>query len=156
MISIAVEHRDAFELFFTNYEHDPNDKAMAILDDILTDDDWKILDKINETLSVLQRTSMVMESSFASLYNVIPSMDSILDHFEKLRLDTTNQHMMPMYQNGWEKMTKYYKDTSNSTAYIAAIVLHPEYKWDYIEHTWEKDWLDEAKVFSIDSTENTS
>ena len=83
-------------------------------------------------------------------------MDSILDHFEKLRLDTTNQHMMPMYQNGWEKMTKYYKDTSNSTAYIAAIVLHPEYKWDYIEHTWEKDWLDEAKVFSIDSTENTS
>jgi hypothetical protein len=54
--------------------------------------------------------------------------------------------MAPLYQNGWEKMDKYYRLTDESPAYTAAIVLHPGYKWQYIQDTWEPEWLPKAEV----------
>jgi hypothetical protein len=54
--------------------------------------------------------------------------------------------MAPLYQNGWEKMMKYYRLTDESPAYTAAIVLHPGYKWQYIQDTWEPEWLPKAEV----------
>jgi hypothetical protein len=41
---------------------------------------------------------------------------------------------------------KYYRLTDESPAYTAAIVLHPGYKWQYIQDTWEPEWLPKAEV----------
>jgi hypothetical protein len=54
--------------------------------------------------------------------------------------------MAPLYQNGWEKMSKYYRLTNSTPAYIAAVVLNPGYKWDYINDEWEKSWVPNAEV----------
>lgn len=146
MITVALEERAAIDLFFSNYEHDPSDRELHILDDLLTEDDWLLLSKMNETLTILKETSMCLESSFATLYNCIPEMDSILDHLESRRLNESDPIMMPMYQQAWEKMVKYYKLLEDSPANIAASVLHPGYKWDYIDTRWHNDWLDPAKA----------
>ena len=57
--------------------------------------------------------------------------------------------MAPLYQNGWEKMKKYYHLTDESPAYTAAIVLHPGYKWQYIQDYWEPAWLLKAQVNTV-------
>lgn len=38
-------------------------------------------------------------------------------------------------------MSKYYTLTSKSPAYAAAVVLHPAHKWEYLEKSWESDWM---------------
>ena len=43
-------------------------------------------------------------------------------------------------------MKKYYNLTNESPAYTAAIVLHPSFKWQYIQETWELAWLPDAEV----------
>lgn len=50
-----------------------------------------------------------------------------------------------MINAGWRKMVKYYKLTSESPAYVAAIVLNPNLKWSYIRHNWEEAWVTEAE-----------
>lgn len=149
MISIAIKERIAIELFFANYEHDPNDRELHILDDQLSNDDWGMLEKINNTLTLFKQTSMSLESSFATLYHTIPSMDMILDHLEERRNDTSDAIMMPMYQQAWEKMIKYYKLLDDSPAYVASVILHPGIKQEYIEKHWKKEWADQSKVSTL-------
>jgi hypothetical protein len=74
-------------------------------------------------------------------------MDFILTKFEDGRAQYKNDTVMaPLYQAGWEKMKKYYNLTNESPAYTAAIVLHPSFKWQYIQETWELAWLPNAEV----------
>ena len=43
------------------------------------------------------------------------------------------------------KAGKYYSLTSDSPAYTAALVLNPAFKWEYIEKTWLRDWIPQAR-----------
>jgi hypothetical protein len=52
----------------------------------------------------------------------------------------------PCINSGWSKLSKYHDKTSDSPAYVAAIVLDPAYKWEYIEKTWEQIWIQGARV----------
>jgi hypothetical protein len=139
--ALEPEMREAISSFLDNYGDSD------ILEDKLSDDDWDMLDKINHMLSVLQQSSKALEGSFVSLYQALPAMDLILKHFEEGRKQYQNNFIMaPLYQSGWEKMKMYYKLSDSTPAYIAAIVLHPGYKWDYIKDEWEADWFRKAEV----------
>jgi hypothetical protein len=106
-----------------------------------------MLDKINAMLSVLMEATKSLEGSAVSLTKGLPAMDFILSKFEEGREQYKDDRIMaPLYQNGWEKMMKYYRLTDESPAYTAAIVLHPGYKWQYIQDTWEPEWLPKAEV----------
>jgi hypothetical protein len=50
--------------------------------------------------------------------------------------------------NAWVKLNKYYALSDDSVAYVAALVLHPQYKWKFFETTWaaRPDWIQEAKA----------
>ena len=45
----------------------------------------------------------------------------------------------------WSKLDKYYTKTNDSTAYIAALVLDPCMKQEYINSTWQPEWIPDAK-----------
>jgi hypothetical protein len=49
-------------------------------------------------------------------------------------------------QLGWEKLDKYYQLTDDSSAYVAAIALHPRFKWRWIQKKWadRADWQNAA------------
>ncbi len=115
--------------------------------DRLHEGDWEMLDKINAMLSVLMEATKSLEGSAVSLTKGLPAMDFILSKFEEGREQYKDDRIIaPLYQNGWEKMMKYYRLTDESPAYTAAIVLHPGYKWQYIQDTWEPEWLPKAEV----------
>jgi hypothetical protein len=76
-------------------------------------------------------------------------MDFLLDHFEHAKDKYKDDpYMSPCCNAGWAKIDKYYSLTDSSPAYIAALVLAPQYKWDYFVHSWEDhpEWIIQAKT----------
>jgi hypothetical protein len=121
-----------------------------IAPDKLDEEEWETLDKINTMLSVLKEATKSLEGSAVPLTKGLPAMDFIMGQFEDGRAQYQNDTIMaPLYQNGWEKMKKYYHLTDESPAYTAAIVLHPGYKWQYIQDYWEPAWLPKAQVNTV-------
>ena len=54
--------------------------------------------------------------------------------------------MSSCINSGWAKLDKYYALTSETPAYVGALVLHPAYKWQYIEEHWMREWWGPAKA----------
>ncbi|KAM4057428.1 transposase-like protein [Hirsutella rhossiliensis] len=114
--------------------------------DELSPEEWVILEKIKSFLEKLKMTTKALESSFATLDNVLLAMDFVLAQFEAGKEAHIDDPIMaPMYNSGWAKMDKYYCLTDESPAYVAAIVLHPSHKWHYIHENWKKEWADSSK-----------
>jgi hypothetical protein len=74
-------------------------------------------------------------------------MDFLLERFEDGKLQYATDDFMSLCCNaGWNKLTKYYGLTERSPAYVAALVLSPQEKWDYLNRYWEEDWCIQAKL----------
>jgi hypothetical protein len=68
-------------------------------------------------------------------------MDFLLEQFETAKETYANDPFMsPCCNSGWAKLDKYYTLTERSPVYIAALVLSPQWKWDYIDNNWPKEW----------------
>lgn len=66
-------------------------------------------------------------------------MDYMLELFEAKKVEFKDDVILgPCINSGWSKLAKYYDKTSDSPAYVAALVLNPAFKWEYIEKTWNK------------------
>ncbi|ODA77173.1 hypothetical protein RJ55_06800 [Drechmeria coniospora] len=100
----------------------------------------------DQDLEKLKMTTKALESSFATLDNVLLAMDFMLAQFEAGKEAHVDDPIMaPMYNSGWAKLDKYYRLTDESPAYVAAIVLHPSHKWHYIHENWNKEWVDSSR-----------
>jgi hypothetical protein len=60
-------------------------------------------------------------------------MDFILGKFEDGK-EQFKDHLQlsKMFNSGWSKLDKYYQMTEDTPIYVAALVLNPRYKWQYI------------------------
>ena len=106
---------------------------------------------IHEFLDLIESVTLDLEGHASTLEGTIPGMDLILSHFESFKERYHgNKVMGAMLNAGWRKMNKYYKLTDESPAYIAAIVLNPNLKWQYIRHNWEADWIPAAEAIMED------
>ncbi|KAF4332994.1 ribonuclease H [Fusarium beomiforme] len=137
ILRAALNHRDAIDGYFNKWM----DTDCA--GDELSLEDWIILEKIKSFLEKLKMTTKALESSFATLDNVLLAMDFVLAQFEAGKEAAIDDPVMaPMYNSGWAKLDKYYRLTEESPAYVAAIVLHPSHKWHYIQENWKKEWAE--------------
>lgn len=57
--------------------------------------------------------------------------------------DHPESHFKVGVQCAWQKANEYYCKLDNSPVYLAAIALHPGFKWQYIENRWSTrmDWV---------------
>ncbi|XP_044714526.1 transposase-like protein [Hirsutella rhossiliensis] len=139
MLRAALHLRGAVEDISTN-------GWKEIVPETSSPEEWVILEKIKSFLEKLKMTTKALESSFATLDNVLLAMDFVLAQFEAGKEAHIDDPIMaPMYNSGWAKMDKYYCLTDESPAYVAAIVLHPSHKWHYIHENWKKEWADSSK-----------
>jgi hypothetical protein len=157
MIERACTLRKPIDQFYGTWEENDKDK--------LTEDDWDIIEKVGirtsinigiklltkhyqykAFLSQLDQTLMALQSSTSTLDNVLPAMDFILEMFEdgKERFKDSD-FLAPCINSAWSKLNKYYTKTSESPAYISALVLHPAFKWEYIEATWDPEWIPKSR-----------
>jgi hypothetical protein len=140
MLYVALKLRDSIEAY---YDHYPDE---AVDGDMLTQDEWAILEVIKDFLEVFRDATKGLESHNATLDRVLPSMDILLDEFEeKKEKYHGNDILDPMFNSGWAKMDKYYNRTNDSPAYISAIVLNPSHKFEYIKRWWPEEWHETAR-----------
>ena len=70
---------------------------------------------------------------------------------EEVNVPGANLERTEHYNTGinaaWMKLEKYFKLTDSSPLYIAAIVLHPAWRFEYFEDKWAKhpSWIKNAK-----------
>ena len=140
MLQVALDLRDAIEAYFNKWVE------ADCIGDKLTAEEWIILEKIKAFLEKLKMATKALESSFATLDNVLLAMDFILAQFEAGKEAYKDDPIVaPMYNSGWAKLDKYYCLTDESPAYVAAVVLHPSHKWHYIQENWKKEWIQSSK-----------
>lgn len=140
MLRAALNLRDAIDGYFNKWVE------ADCAGDELSSEDWITLEKINAFLEKLKMTTKALESSFATLDNVLLAMDFVLAQFEAGKETYADDRIMaPMYNSGWAKLHKYYRLTDESPAYVAAIVLHPSHKWHYIHENWKTEWVESSK-----------
>lgn len=116
-------------------------------EDALSDEDWALLWNIRDFLKVFKDITLELEGHASILAMALPAMDLILSHYEKgMHTYRDHTHMRSMCDAGWRKMEKYYGLTDSSSAYVAAIVLNPSLKWDYIKAAWRPSWILPAEI----------
>jgi len=77
------------------------------------------------------------------LYECLPVLEKILSHFEGLQRQAADgdfnddQRIQSSITLAWNKTNDYYKKTDASIAWVAALVLHPRYKFQYFENHWK-------------------
>ena len=97
--------------------------------DKLSEDDWALLRYIQGFLESISQTTKALESNSATLDNVLPAMDFILDKFEKGKEQFKDHPMLSkIFNSGWSKLDKYYQKTEETIVYIATLVLNSRYK----------------------------
>src|SRR6202000_1167657 len=95
----------------------------------------------------LAHTTKALESNRNTLDEVLPALDFILKQYEDGKAQYKDDPVMSTYINsGWAKLDKYYALTSETPAYVGALVLHPAYKWQYIQEHWEEAWWQPSKT----------
>jgi hypothetical protein len=82
---------------------------------------------------------------------VLLTMEWLLKHLEESKLQHQRDdepHLRIGCNLGWMKLDQYYTLTDDSPAYLAAVVLHPAYRWSAIESQWAEhpDWLLKGKA----------
>src|SRR5256885_17039773 len=93
------------------------------------------------------------------LWEVLPTIEWLLNELENLAIRYEHDEMTNFRHNiqlGWEKLNEYYNLTDKSPVYLAALCLHPKYKWKFIEKKWshKREWIEngEAAVAKLWST----
>lgn len=82
---------------------------------------------------------------------MIPAFEYLLELFERAKdeyKDELEHHYRANCQLAWQKLNDYYSLLDKSPAYLAAVILHPRYKWQYIESRWADkfSWIVEGKI----------
>ena len=139
MINTAIQLKNAVGLFCMQHQNDQLD--------LLSSDEWQDLEKLQSFLLFFYDATLSTESRGATVDRVLPTMDFLLEQFEEGKNQYKDDIFMgPCCNSGWAKLEKYYSLTERSPVYIAALVLCPQNKWDYIDSNWPAEWVLTAKI----------
>lgn len=130
-------------------------KKPAIVDDKMTSEDWAV---IAEYLAILKPLKIATkrlegrpeEGRYGAVWEVLLTMEWLLKHLEESKMQ--HEHDEEPYLRvgcnlGWMKLDKYYALTDDSPVYLAALVLHPAFRWPAVESQWadHPEWLERGK-----------
>lgn len=139
MIKAAIQLKTALGLFCIQFHEDQLDMLSA--------NEWNDLEKLQSFLLFFYDATLSTESRRATIDKVLPTMDFLLEQFEEGKIKYQDDAFMgPCCNSGWSKLEKYYSMTDRSPVYIAALVLCPQYKWEYIDISWPAEWIPPAKI----------
>ena len=113
-----------------------------LADDQLTAADWAFLSEIRDFLGPFKDATLSTEGrtgQTSKIEDVLISMDFLIHHFETVTAhyqERNNAYMVKSLDAGYSRLMHYYNKKDRTPAYIAAVVLNPEYKWEVFDQ-WE-------------------
>jgi hypothetical protein len=94
---------------------------------VLADEDWRLLKHVADFLTPFKEVTKKNEGHNTTLDNFQPSMEFLINHFEKQQaFHTRREIMLRPINTAWLLFEKYYSLIDQSGAYITALLLHPE------------------------------
>jgi hypothetical protein len=112
----------------------------------VSEGDWVELEKLAKCLQYFHDATIATEGRTSTVDSILPTMDFLLEKLEEAKASyAEDTFMSPCCNAGWAKLDKYYSLTGRSPAYIAAMVLCPQWKWTYFDANWPEKWCAEAK-----------
>jgi hypothetical protein len=147
MIQSMMRNKDTVELFCLCHFDD-------LEDDRLSPDDWNQLADAVDVLEPFHSATLQMEGDFAELHNLLVGLDFLRTIFTNvLQKYQANPHLhiRRAAAEGIVVLDKYREIYKDLTVCVAAVVLHPAYKWEYFEVAvekleWTDDQLEDAKL----------
>ncbi|KAG6990049.1 Zinc finger BED domain-containing protein RICESLEEPER 2 [Fusarium oxysporum f. sp. conglutinans] len=128
----------------------------AIVDDKMSVEDWSV---ITEYLAILKPLKIATkrlegrpkEGKFGAIWEVLLTMEWLLKHLEEFKVQhelDEEPHLRIGCNLGWRKLDRYYTLTEDSPVYLAALILHPAFRWSTVESQWvdHPDWLVRGKA----------
>jgi hypothetical protein len=139
MIEEAFQTRPILDALLARY-HD----SLELM--ILSDEDWRLLRHIVDFLAPFKEVTKKSEGHKITLDSFQPSMEFLINHFEKQQtLHTRREVMLRLINTAWLLFEKYYSLIDQSGAYITALLLHPERRIKWLKNHWttteKKRWL---------------
>jgi len=133
-------------------------KTPLIIDDVLSATDWQVLTIYLDVLQPLHEVTIELQGrpgenkrNPAPISDVLISYEYLLDHLEQVKeryTDWPEPHLRWCVEFGWQKAKEYYELLDRSPVYVAAVVLHPKRKWQWIDEEWKDklNWCTEARA----------
>ena len=135
----------------------------------LSDKDWKVIELFGCVLDDFESTLLNLEGDgiarvrkggevrlYGNMWDVAQAFEFLLTELEKWKSTAENhpdpEHFKININLGWKKLDQYYTKLTETPAYYASVVLHPQYRWNYFEQYWcdKPEWVDEAKAIVRD------
>ena len=172
MIQRALLLIDRLVAWISNNSREKDAKKRLPKDDILSNEDWRILTETSVILEpfynqTIRYQSRAKNGDHGALWELYLAIELLLNHIihSKLQytdfeitkpgpdddeISTTRKHIRTSLDNCWGKLDEYYSKLDFSPVYAASVVLHPGYKWLYFEKQWiephQKLWLEPTKA----------
>ncbi|EJF60759.1 hypothetical protein DICSQDRAFT_170902 [Dichomitus squalens LYAD-421 SS1] len=104
---------------------------------MLSDDDWERVNLCGKILEDANSYHQICSTTRSpTLHQVIPTIERLVSKWEKKSQDPDYGLFHDALKAGLSKLDKYYKRLNNADVYILALLIHPYYKFEYIEHQW--------------------
>ncbi|KAK8011833.1 hypothetical protein PG989_000093 [Apiospora arundinis] len=126
-------------------------KKPAIVDDKMAAEDWSVIAEYLAILNLLKIATKRLEGwpqegKFGAVWEVLLTMEWLLKHLEEAKLQHERDeepYLRIGCKLGWMKLDQYYSYTEDSPACLAALVLHPAFRWSTVESQWadQPGWL---------------
>lgn len=160
MIARANKLMDSIELYFKRRlerKGEEKDMKMHKLTPI-SEDDKEFYILLESALEPFVKATARLQGHAkhgycGALWECLPVYETLLTRLEKtsnelnVGLAVSADERAPAYNDpyqiglacntAWNKLVQYYRATDESSAYVAAIVLNPFYKWDYFDLHWK-------------------
>ena len=154
MIRRALELREALELYQSKLRGAADAYDLETYnDDFLLPHEWDTLALIKDHLEPLFRLTKALEgnatlkdgakkASHGALWEVLPVFEHPLSHFESLEKDAKagkfqgHSGIQSSITLAWEATIKWYRKTDLSIAWVAGLVLHPRFKYQWFDGKW--------------------
>jgi len=147
MLQSMIRNRDAVDVFCLRHTDQLEDDRLSV-------DDWEQLADAVTILQPFHSATLRMESDFSELHNILVELDFLRATFTSvLQKYQANPllHICTASAEGIVVLDKYQELYKELTVCVAAVVLHPAYKWEYFEVAvdkleWTEDQLQDAKL----------
>jgi len=133
-------------------------------DSQLTANDWKVIELFVDVLQDFEDILLRLEGdgqlrlrkkgridSYGNIWEVLPAYEFLLAQLEKWKKTAERypdpEHFKININLAWKKLEEYYMKLDDTPLYYAAVVLHPQMKWEWFEWYWRHrpDWIQTAR-----------
>ena len=98
-------------------------------DDVLKSSECHLLKCIRDFLQPFYQVTMNTEGRMHTLERVLPTMEFLLNHYEKAFITFENDNfILTALDAEYDKLLKYFNKHERNSAYIAAVMLNPARK----------------------------